>query len=108
MAAHGISLSEGRSPGNLLCRSGKSRWPPAGFEGAGPEAEFLAERFATPLDGHHTAATDGVERVLGREPTHFSDIVSEPPGTVPGRAEPERRTPPTGPAEYTPCTPTER
>lgn len=31
VAAHGVSLAEGRPPGNLLCRSGKSRWSSGGL-----------------------------------------------------------------------------
>ncbi|WP_107418092.1 NmrA family transcriptional regulator [Streptomyces sp. CB03238] len=33
-----------------------------------PEAAWLAGLFATLLDGHNASVTDGVERVLGREP----------------------------------------
>lgn len=43
----------------------------------GPEAEFLAELFATLLDGHNAATTDGVKRVLGREPKDFSAFARE-------------------------------
>ncbi|MFH8758103.1 hypothetical protein [Streptomyces atroolivaceus] len=32
------------------------------------EAEFLAELFVMLLDGHNAVTTDGVKRVLGREP----------------------------------------
>ncbi|MBT2897455.1 NmrA family transcriptional regulator [Streptomyces sp. McG3] len=52
----------------------------AEFEGFGPEAEFLAELFATLLDGHNAATTDDVQRVLGREPKDFSVFVSEAAG----------------------------
>ncbi|MFE9236164.1 NmrA family transcriptional regulator [Streptomyces sp. NPDC007007] len=43
----------------------------------GPEAGFLAELFATLLDGHNAAPTDEVKRVLGREPKDFSGFASE-------------------------------
>ncbi|MFJ9111475.1 NmrA family transcriptional regulator [Streptomyces sp. NPDC102283] len=46
----------------------------------GPEAEFLAGLFATLLDGHNTATTDDVKRVLGREPKAFSVFVREAAG----------------------------
>ncbi|MFI8962215.1 NmrA family NAD(P)-binding protein [Streptomyces sp. NPDC053493] len=37
-----------------------------------PDASWLAGLFATLLDGHNTPVTDGVKRVLGREPRDFS------------------------------------
>ncbi|MFD5202331.1 NmrA family transcriptional regulator [Streptomyces sp. NPDC058375] len=43
----------------------------------GPEAGFLAELFATLLDGHNAATTDEVKRVLGREPKDFSDFARD-------------------------------
>ncbi|NEB42000.1 NmrA family transcriptional regulator [Streptomyces sp. SID14515] len=43
----------------------------------GPEAGFLAELFATLLDGHNAATTDGVKRVLGREPKDFTAFARE-------------------------------
>jgi uncharacterized protein YbjT (DUF2867 family) len=46
----------------------------------GPQAEFLAELFATLLDGHNTATTDGVKRVLGREPKDFTAYAREAAG----------------------------
>ncbi|MFJ9503992.1 NmrA family transcriptional regulator [Streptomyces anulatus] len=46
----------------------------------GPEAGFLAELFATLLDGHNTATTDDVKRVLGREPKDFSAFAREAAG----------------------------
>ncbi|MFJ6612438.1 NmrA family transcriptional regulator [Streptomyces sp. NPDC091289] len=46
----------------------------------GPEAGFLAELFATLLDGHNTATTDDVKRVLGREPKDFTDFAREAAG----------------------------
>ncbi|MCX5229850.1 NmrA family transcriptional regulator [Streptomyces sp. NBC_00233] len=36
-----------------------------------PEAVWLAALFATLLDGHNASVTDGVKRVLGREPRSF-------------------------------------
>ncbi|WP_250293447.1 NmrA family transcriptional regulator [Streptomyces atroolivaceus] len=36
------------------------------------EAEFLAELFVMLLDGHNAVTTDGVKRVLGREPRDFT------------------------------------
>ncbi|MFF1476439.1 NmrA family NAD(P)-binding protein [Streptomyces sp. NPDC058301] len=38
------------------------------------EARWLAELFATLLDGHNSSTTDGVKRVLGREPKAFADF----------------------------------
>ncbi|MER7696050.1 NmrA family transcriptional regulator [Streptomyces sp. NPDC096095] len=46
----------------------------------GPEARFLAELFETLLDGHNTATTDDVQRVLGREPKDFSAFAREAAG----------------------------
>ncbi|WP_411080457.1 NmrA family transcriptional regulator [Streptomyces sp. cmx-18-6] len=48
-----------------------------GFGVFGPEAGFLAELFATLLDGHNSATTDDVKRVLGREPKEFSAFARE-------------------------------
>ncbi|MFE7138791.1 NmrA family transcriptional regulator [Streptomyces sp. NPDC057644] len=47
------------------------------FGVAEAEAGFLAELFATLLDGHNAATTDEVKRVLGREPKDFSDFARE-------------------------------
>lgn len=44
------------------------------------EAGFLAELFSTLLDGHNAATTDGVKRVLGREPKDFGTYVRETAG----------------------------
>ncbi|ATW52954.1 Rossmann-fold NAD(P)-binding domain-containing protein [Streptomyces peucetius] len=41
------------------------------------EAGWLADLFAMLLDGHNTTPTDGVRRVLGREPRDFTDFVKE-------------------------------
>ncbi|WP_314612441.1 Rossmann-fold NAD(P)-binding domain-containing protein [Streptomyces stackebrandtii] len=43
-----------------------------GFGLPAPEAEWLAALFATLLDGHNGWATDGVKRLLGREPRSFA------------------------------------
>lgn len=43
-----------------------------GFGLPEPEAAWLAALFAMLLDGHNTPVTDGVKRVLGREPRDFS------------------------------------
>ncbi|MFE1553003.1 NmrA family transcriptional regulator [Streptomyces sp. NPDC058718] len=43
-----------------------------GFGLPAPEAEWLAALFATLLDGHNDWATDGVKRLLGREPRSFA------------------------------------
>ncbi|MFE4383987.1 NmrA family transcriptional regulator [Streptomyces cyaneofuscatus] len=48
-----------------------------GFGVSGPEAGFLAELFATLLDGHNTATTDDVKRVLGREAKEFTAFTRE-------------------------------
>ncbi|MEV8589157.1 NmrA family transcriptional regulator [Streptomyces sp. NPDC051180] len=48
-----------------------------GFGLPAPEAEWLASLFATLLDGHNASATDGVKRVLGREPRSFAAFASE-------------------------------
>ncbi|MFF4182807.1 NmrA family transcriptional regulator [Streptomyces sp. NPDC001691] len=39
-----------------------------------PEAQWLAGLFTTLLDGHNASTTDGVKRVLGREPRDFADF----------------------------------
>ncbi|MGW8366833.1 NmrA family transcriptional regulator, partial [Streptomyces wedmorensis] len=49
----------------------------AGFGLPVPEAEWLAALFATLLDGHNAHATDGVKRILGREPRSFADFATE-------------------------------
>ncbi|MCX4984562.1 NmrA family transcriptional regulator [Streptomyces sp. NBC_00572] len=43
-----------------------------GFGLPAPEAAWLAGLFATLLDGHNASVTDGVKRVLGREPRSFT------------------------------------
>lgn len=43
-----------------------------GFGLPEPEAVWLAGLFATLLDGHNASVTDGVQRILGREPRDFS------------------------------------
>lgn len=48
-----------------------------GFGVFGPEAGFLAELFATLLDGHNSATTDDVKRVLGREAKEFTAFTRE-------------------------------
>ncbi|MFE3722883.1 Rossmann-fold NAD(P)-binding domain-containing protein [Streptomyces cyaneofuscatus] len=48
-----------------------------GFGVSGPEAGFLAELFATLLDGHNSATTDDVKRVLGREAKEFTAFTRE-------------------------------
>lgn len=42
-----------------------------------PEARWLADLFATLLDGHNATPTDGVKRVLGREPRSFARFLAE-------------------------------
>ncbi|MFH8884169.1 NmrA family transcriptional regulator [Streptomyces californicus] len=51
-----------------------------GFGVPGPEAGFLADLFATLLDGHNAATTDGVKRILGREPKDFAAFAHEAAG----------------------------
>ncbi|MEU6499744.1 NmrA family NAD(P)-binding protein [Streptomyces californicus] len=51
-----------------------------GFGVPGPEAGFLADLFATLLDGHNAATTDGVKRILGREPKDFAVFAHEAAG----------------------------
>ncbi|MFD9795872.1 NmrA family NAD(P)-binding protein [Streptomyces sp. NPDC059070] len=41
------------------------------------EAHWLAELFATLLDGHNSRTTDGVKRVLGREPKPFAQFARD-------------------------------
>ncbi|TXS57587.1 NmrA family transcriptional regulator [Streptomyces sp. t39] len=48
-----------------------------GFGVPAPEAQWLAELFATLLDGHNSSTTDGVREVLGREPKDFADFAKE-------------------------------
>ncbi|MGW4702040.1 NmrA family transcriptional regulator [Streptomyces sp. NPDC004285] len=48
-----------------------------GFGLPAGEAEWLAGLFATLLDGHNASATDGVKRVLGREPRSFAEFAAE-------------------------------
>ncbi|MFD3568702.1 NmrA family transcriptional regulator [Streptomyces sp. NPDC058667] len=49
----------------------------AGFGLPEAEAGWLAALFATLLDGHNASATDGVKRVLGREPRSFAAFAAE-------------------------------
>nr|WP_188279161.1 NmrA family transcriptional regulator [Streptomyces sp. CBMA370] len=46
------------------------------------EAEWLAGLFATLLDGHNASVTDGVKRVLGREPRSFAEFAADTWGTA--------------------------
>lgn len=48
-----------------------------GFGLPAGEAEWLAGLFATLLDGHNASATDGVKRILGREPRSFAAFAAE-------------------------------
>ncbi|MFF9425389.1 NmrA family transcriptional regulator [Streptomyces sp. NPDC090303] len=48
-----------------------------GFGLPAGEAEWLAGLFATLLDGHNASATDGVKRVLGREPRSFAAFAAQ-------------------------------
>ncbi|MFF3736015.1 NmrA family transcriptional regulator [Streptomyces sp. NPDC002566] len=48
-----------------------------GFGLPAEEADFLVELFGELLDGHNAHVTDGVRRVLGREPRDFSDFAGE-------------------------------
>ncbi|WP_282693570.1 NmrA family NAD(P)-binding protein [Streptomyces sp. CC208A] len=48
-----------------------------GFGIPRPDAEWVAELFANLLDGHNAEPTDGVKRVLGREPRSFSRFAAE-------------------------------
>ncbi|MEF9886373.1 NmrA family NAD(P)-binding protein [Streptomyces sp. P9-A4] len=49
----------------------------AGFGLPAPEAEWVANLFATLLDGHNASVTDGVKQVLGRDPRPFADFATE-------------------------------
>ncbi|WP_137992320.1 NmrA family NAD(P)-binding protein [Streptomyces vilmorinianum] len=42
-----------------------------------PEAQWLSALFCMLLDGHNASVTDGVKRVLGREPRDFSLFAAE-------------------------------
>ncbi|TQK50938.1 uncharacterized protein YbjT (DUF2867 family) [Streptomyces sp. SLBN-118] len=46
----------------------------------GPESEWLSELFTVLLDGHNASLTDGVRRVLGREPKDFADFARDAAG----------------------------
>ncbi|MGW6389168.1 NmrA family transcriptional regulator [Streptomyces sp. NPDC055103] len=48
-----------------------------GFGLPAPEAEWLAALFATLLDGHNASTTDGVKRILGRDPRAFAAFATE-------------------------------
>ncbi|MGW5779045.1 NmrA family transcriptional regulator [Streptomyces sp. NPDC003863] len=49
----------------------------AGFGLPAGEAQWLAALFGTLLDGHNASATDGVKRILGREPRSFTAFAAE-------------------------------
>lgn len=51
-----------------------------------PEAVWLAGLFTTLLDGHNASVTDGVKRVLGREPRDFSAYAERAFGAAAGAA----------------------
>ncbi|MEU7033209.1 NmrA family NAD(P)-binding protein [Streptomyces sp. NPDC046237] len=42
-----------------------------------PDAQWLSALFAMLLDGHNASVTDGVKRVLGREPRDFTAFAAE-------------------------------
>jgi uncharacterized protein YbjT (DUF2867 family) len=42
-----------------------------------PEAQWLSALFSMLLDGHNASVTDGVKRVLGREPRDFTAFAAE-------------------------------
>ncbi|AOT62071.1 MULTISPECIES: Rossmann-fold NAD(P)-binding domain-containing protein [Streptomyces] len=46
------------------------------------QAAWLAGLFASLLDGHNASATDGVRRVLGREPRGFAEALGAAPGPL--------------------------
>ncbi|WP_406398471.1 NmrA family NAD(P)-binding protein [Streptomyces sp. NBC_00879] len=46
----------------------------------GPESEWLSGLFTMLLDGHNASLTDGVRRVLGREPKDFTDFAKAAAG----------------------------
>ncbi|MFF3499674.1 NAD(P)H-binding protein [Streptomyces sp. NPDC003247] len=48
-----------------------------GFGVPEQEADFLVELFEEMLDGHNAHLTDGVRRVLGREPRDFAEFAKE-------------------------------
>ncbi|MER5307339.1 NmrA family transcriptional regulator [Streptomyces sp. NPDC002773] len=48
-----------------------------GFGLPADEAGWLAALFATLLDGHNASVTDGVKRVLGRDPRSFTTFATE-------------------------------
>ena len=49
----------------------------AGFGVPAEEVEFLVELFESLLDGRNSYLSDGVQRVLGREPRDFTEFVRE-------------------------------
>ncbi|MGW1559869.1 NmrA family NAD(P)-binding protein [Streptomyces sp. NPDC002144] len=49
----------------------------AGFGVPPEEVEFLVELFESLLDGRNSYLSDGVQRVLGREPRDFADFAGE-------------------------------
>ncbi|WP_328666914.1 NAD(P)H-binding protein [Streptomyces sp. NBC_00322] len=46
----------------------------------GPESEWLSDLFTMLLDGHNASLTDGVRRVLGREPRDFTAFATDAAG----------------------------
>ncbi|MFF6773248.1 NmrA family transcriptional regulator [Streptomyces sp. NPDC012637] len=62
----------------------------AGFGLPQPEADWLAALFTMLLDGHNTPVTDGVKRVLGREPRDFSAYAVQAFGAAAAPAEPSQ------------------
>ncbi|MGW6566643.1 NmrA family transcriptional regulator [Streptomyces sp. NPDC054975] len=50
-----------------------------------PDAQWLSALFSMLLDGHNASVTDGVKRVLGREPRDFTAFATEAcPASPPG------------------------
>lgn len=52
----------------------------AGFGVPPQEVAFLVELFESLLDGRNAHLSDGVRRVLGREPRDFADFAREAAG----------------------------
>ncbi|MFJ9824085.1 NmrA family transcriptional regulator [Streptomyces sp. NPDC101160] len=67
-----IERASGRPVAYAPMSAGEFAGMLGGFGMPEEEAAWLADLFAMLLDGHNTPVTDGVKRVLGREPRDFS------------------------------------
>jgi len=72
-----IAAATGRKVRYVAVTGGEYEEMLVGFGVPREEAAFLAGLFTTLLDGRNAAVTDGVKRVLGRDPKSFTQYATE-------------------------------